>query len=194
MKVIVEEAHKHHRKVAAHATTPEGIHNALTAGVDSIEHGHRIDRANLELMKAQGVFLVPTVGVIDARAGHLPDNEVVRKRFAAFMAHIDEELKTARELGVKIASGFDAGVAESQGKNADELVAMVKHGLTPIEAIRAATASAAELLGWEDRIGAIEPGHFADLIAVDGDPLVDITVLKSVKFVMKGGVVVKDGH
>ncbi len=194
MKVIVEEAHKHKRKVAAHATTPEGIHNALLAGVDSIEHGHRIDRANLELMKAQGVFLVPTVGVIDARAATLPDNEAIHKRFAAFMSHIDEGLKTASSLGVKIASGFDAGTAESQGKNADELVALVKHGLSPLEAIRAATTNAAELLGWEDRVGAIQPDHFADLIAVDGDPLANIAVLKNVKTVMKGGVVVKDEH
>jgi len=194
MKVIVEEAHKHKRKVAAHATTPEGIHNALTAGVDSIEHGHRIDRANLELMKAQGVFLVPTVGVIDARAADLPNDEIAHQRFAAFMAHIDESLKTAQMLGVKIAAGFDASGVKNQSKNADELVALVKHGLTPIEAIRAATTSAAELLGWEDRVGAIEPERFADLIAVEGDPLADITVLKGVKFVMKGGAVVKDGH
>jgi len=194
MKVIVEEAHKHKRKVAAHANTPEGIHNALTAGVDSIEHGHRIDSANLESMKAQGVFLVPTVGVIDARAADLPNDEIIQKRFAGFMAHIDEALKTAKTLGVKIAAGFDASEAKGQGKNADELVALVKHGLTPIEAIRAATTSAAELLGWEDRVGAIEPGKFADLIAVEGDPLADITVLRSVKFVMKGGAVVKDSR
>ena len=194
MKVIVEEAHKHKRKVAAHATTPEGIHNALTAGVDSIEHGHRIDRANLELMKAQGVFLVPTVGVIDARAADLPNDETIHKRFADFLAHIDEALKTAKTLGVKIASGFDASKAKGQGKNADELVALVKHGLTPIEAIRAATTNAAELLGWQDRVGAVEPGKFADLIAVEGGPLADITVLKNVKFVMKGGAVVKDGR
>jgi imidazolonepropionase-like amidohydrolase len=194
MKVIVEEAHKHKRKVAAHATTPEGIHNALTAGVDSIEHGHRIDRANLELMKVQGVFLVPTVGVIDARAADLPNDEMIHKRFADFTAHIDEALKTAKTLGVKIASGFDASEAKGQGKNADELVALVKHGLTPIEAIRAATTNAAELLGWQDSVGAVEPGKFADLIAVEGDPLADITVLKNVKFVMRGGTVVKDGR
>ncbi len=96
MKVIVEEAHKHKRKVAAHASTPEGIHNALIAGVDSIEHGHRIDRANLELMKAQGVFLVPTVGGVDAQAAGLPSDEIVQKRFADFIAHIDESLRTAR--------------------------------------------------------------------------------------------------
>jgi imidazolonepropionase-like amidohydrolase len=194
MKVIVEEAHKHKRKVAAHANTPEGIHNALTAGVDSIEHGHRIDRANLELMKVQGVFLVPTVGVIDASAADLPNDEMIHKRFADFMAHIDEALKTAKTLGVKIASGFDASEAKGQGKNADELVALVKHGLTPIEAIRAATTNAAELLGWQDRVGTVEPGKFADLIAVEGDPLADITVLKSVKFVMKGGAVVRDSQ
>jgi imidazolonepropionase-like amidohydrolase len=94
---------------------------------------------------------------------------------------------------VKIASGYDAGTPEGQGKNAEELVSLTKRGLTPIEAIRAATSTAAELLGWQDSVGAIETGKYADLIAVEGDPLKDITVLRQMKFVMKGGVVVKNG-
>jgi imidazolonepropionase-like amidohydrolase len=94
---------------------------------------------------------------------------------------------------VKIAAGFDSASAETQGKNATELAAMVKRGLTTLETIQAATVNAAELLSWPDKVGALEPGHYADLIAVDGDPLADITVLQHVKFVMKGGVVVRSG-
>jgi imidazolonepropionase-like amidohydrolase len=103
-----------------------------------------------------------------------------------------DEVKIAKSLGVKIANGFDAGGAELQGKNAEELVSLTKRGLTPLEAIRAATITAAELLGGPDDLGAIEPGKFADLIAVQGDPLTDITVLRQVKYVMKGGVTVLD--
>jgi imidazolonepropionase-like amidohydrolase len=193
--VIVEEAHKQGLKVAAHATTVEGIKNAVTAGVDSIEHGHRIDRADLELMKAKGTFLVPTVGVVDD-SFERDKNDVVtpeqRKHFEAFLQGIQQEVQTAMSLGVKIASGFDAAGADGQGKNANELVALTKRGMPPLEAIRAATLNAAELMGWEDRVGALEPGHYADLIAVEGDPLADISLLQRVKFVMKGGSTVND--
>jgi imidazolonepropionase-like amidohydrolase len=194
MRVIVEEAHKLKRKVAAHATTPEGIHNALDAGVDSIEHGHEADQKDLDLMKEKGVYLVPTVGVVDAgfarRAGQLSPER--RKRYEQFVQGTYQVVQQAKVLGIKIASGFDAGGAENQGKNADELLALTKRGLTPSEAMQAATTTAAELMGWEDRVGAIEPGKYADLIAVEGDPLKDITVLKEVKFVMKGGAIIKD--
>lgn len=194
LRVIVEEAHKLHRKVAAHATTPEGIFNALTAGVDSIEHGHQADRKDIELMKEKGVFLVPTVGVLDhsyeRRAPQLTSER--RKRYDDFLQGTYDEVKLAKSLGVKIASGFDAGSAELQGKNAEELVSLTKRGLTPLEALRAATTTAAELLDAQDQLGAIEPGKFADLIAVQGDPLSDITVLRQVKFVMKGGITILD--
>jgi|SRR5579872_855386 len=194
MRVIVEEAHKLNRKVAAHATTPEGIFNALTAGVDSIEHGHEANRKDLELMKEKGVFLVPTVGVIDAtyaeRASQMTPER--RKGFDDFLQEIQQSVQLAKSLGVKIASGYDAGSAAHQGKNAEELISLTKRGLTPAEAIRAATATAAELLTWQDRIGAIEPGKYADLIAVQGDPLADITILRQVKFVMKAGIPMLD--
>jgi imidazolonepropionase-like amidohydrolase len=194
MRVIVEEAHKLQRKVAAHATTPEGIFNALTAGVDSIEHGHQADRKDLELMKEKGVFLVPTVGVIDAmyaeRASQMTPER--RKGFDDFRQEIQQAAQLAKSLGVKIASGYDAGSAAHQGHNAEELISLTKRGLTPAEAIRAATTTAAELLTWQDRVGAIEPGKYADLIAVQGDPLTDITILRQVKFVMKDGVPVLD--
>jgi imidazolonepropionase-like amidohydrolase len=195
MRVIVEEAHKQHRKVAAHATTPEGIKNALTAGVDSIEHGHRVNREDVELMKANGTFLVPTIAVIDRhieaankKSAFTPEQ---RQRVDALLEGIQQEIQMAKSLGVKIAAGFDPGSAQAQGKNATELEAMVKRGLTPLEAIQAATINAAELLNWKEDIGVLEPGHCADVIAVDGNPLADITVLQQVKWVMKGGTVVK---
>ena len=195
MRVVVEEAHKQKRKVAAHATTAEGIKNALTAGVDSIEHGHRINREDLEMMKAQGTFLVPTIGVIDLDFEAFKDKPVSpeqRKRFEAFLQGIQDEIQIAKSLGVKIAAGFDPASPETHGKNATELEAMTKRGLTPLEAIQASTINAAELLSWQDKVGALEPGHYGDLIAVDGDPLKDITVLQHVKFVMKGGQVIKN--
>jgi len=195
IRVIVEEAHKQGLKVAAHATTPEGIKNAVTAGVDSIEHGHRADREVLEMMKAKGIFLVPTVGVIDAsfeRRKNEPMTTEARDWWEAFLRSIQQAVQQARDLGVKIASGYDASSVTKQGKNADELLALTKRGLPPLEAIRAATLNAAELMSWQDRVGALEPGKYADLIAVEGDPLTDITVLQQVKFVMKGGTVVKN--
>jgi imidazolonepropionase-like amidohydrolase len=195
MRVVVEEAHRQGLKVAAHATTPEGIKNAITAGVDSIEHGHRADREAIEMMKAKGVFLVPTVCVVDEgmekRKSEASSPEQ-RRRLDEFLLATQHEIQMARSLGVKMASGFDAGSARLQGKNAEELAALVKRGLDPAEAIRCATVNAAQLLGWEDRVGAIEPGKYADLIAVSGDPLADISVLQHVEFVMKGGTVVKN--
>ena len=194
MTVIVQEAHKQHRKVAAHATTPEGIQNALMAGVDSIEHGHRINREDIEMMKAKGTFLVPTIAGIDhsieaanKKNAFTPEE---RKRVDAFLEGIQQEVQMAKSLGVKIAAGFDAASAEDQGKNATELEALVKRGLTPLEAIQAATINAAELLNWQEDIAVLEPGRYADMIAVDGNPLADVTVLQRVKWVMKGGTVV----
>jgi imidazolonepropionase-like amidohydrolase len=193
--VIVEEAHKQGIKVASHATTPEGIKNAVTAGVDSIEHGHHINREDLELMKQKGTFLVPTVGVIDASFERHKNETVspeMRKYLDQLLKDTDGEIQMATSLGLKIAAGFDAAGPEGQGKNADELIALTKRGMSPIDAIRAATINAAQLLSWQDKVGALEPNHYADVIAVEGDPLKDITEVQKVKFVMKGGVVIKD--
>jgi imidazolonepropionase-like amidohydrolase len=192
---VVDEAHKQKLKVAAHATTPEGIKNALTAGVDSIEHGHRADRESLEMMKAKGAFLVPTVGVIDAifeRTKNDPMTPKRRERREAFLQGIQQSLQQAMGLGVKIASGFDASDPARQGRNADELIALTKRGIPALAVVRAATVNAAELMGRQEDIGSLEAGKYADLVAVEGDPLTDITVLQQVKFVMKGGTVVKD--
>lgn len=195
MRVIADEAHRQGLKVAAHATTVEGIRNAVTAGVDSIEHGHRADKQDLEMMKAKGIFLVPTVGAIDAlveksKTMQLSSGQIQARD--AFLHGIQQEIQQAMSLGVKIASGFDADSPDSQGKNANELVALTKRGMSPLQVIRAATMNASELLGWQDRIGTLESGKYADLIAVEGDPLADITTLRNVQFVMKGGAVVKN--
>lgn len=191
MSVIVEEAHKAGRKVAAHATTPEGIHNAITAGVDSIEHGHGANRQDLELMKARGVYWVPTMGYYFYRVDQVK-SAGAHKYMQEVLERARQNIPLAREMGIKIANGFDASSAEGHGQNAQEIIAMSKLGLTPIEAIRAATVTAAELMGWQDRVGSIAPGKYADIIAVPGDPLSDISVLRNVQFVMKGGDVVKN--
>lgn len=195
MAVIVEEAHKQGKKVAAHATTAEGIKNAATAGVDSIEHGYRADREDQEMMKAKGIFLVPTVGAVNTileRRKTESETPEQKQRRDEFLLTARQCIQTAMRLGVKIAAGFDASSPEGQGRNARELVALNRLGMPPLEIIRAATVNAADLMGWQDKVGAIEAGHYADLIAVDGDPLADITILQHVSFVMKGGVVIKD--
>lgn len=192
---IVEEAHKAGLKVAAHATTSEGIRNSISAGVDSIEHGHEADQKAIDLMKKNNIPLVPTVGVIDLWADHFnydPSRPNDRTWIEDFLQSIQHEIQMARAANLKIVAGSDASRDKEQGQNAMELVGLVRRGLPPLEAIRAATVNAAEVMAWQDRVGAIEPGKFADLIAVDGDPLTDIKVLEHVKVVIKGGVVVKD--
>lgn len=195
MRVIVDEAHKQGLRVAAHATTAEGIKNAVTAGVDSIEHGTGANREDLEMMKAKGIFLVPTVGLAYALSDPQRRDAMSpkqRQRREAFRQQMQQVIRLADELGVQMASGFDAESPQTQGKNANELVALTVVGMTPLQAIQAATVKASELIGWQDRIGTIEAGKFADLIAVDGDPISDITTLEEVKFVMKGGKVIKE--
>ena len=191
IRPIVEEAHKSKLKVAAHADSPEGIRNALTAGVDSIEHGHQADRSSFELIKEKNVFWVPTIGyyffAVDTAKSPQP-----HKYMQETVERTRQNISIARELGVKIANGFDPASAEAHGKNAREIIAMTKLGLPPIEAIRAATTNAAELMGWSDKIGSIESGKYADIIAVSGDPVADVGELEHVKFVMKGGVIVKN--
>jgi len=190
IKTIVEEAHKGGHHVAAHATTREGARNAVESGVDSVEHGTHVDKETLALMASKGTFLVPTSAAISGDYEQAK-NPQQRAEMEETMQSLRDEITNARAAHVKIACGFDASNDDTQGKNARELVSLVKLGLPPIEAIQAATTVAAELMGWSDRIGSIEKGKFADLIAVDGDPLQDISALQHVKFVMKGGVQVK---
>jgi imidazolonepropionase-like amidohydrolase len=191
IRPIVEEAHKSKLKVAAHADSPEGIRNALTAGVDSIEHGHQADRSSFELMKEKNAFWVPTIGYYFYSASTA---EPLRRRqyMERSIERTRQNISVARELGVKIANGFDPSSAEAHGKNAHEIIAMSKLGLSPLEAIRAATTNAAELMGWSDKVGSIEPGKYADVIAVAGDPIADVGELERIKFVMKGGTIMKN--
>jgi imidazolonepropionase-like amidohydrolase len=191
IRVVVEEAHKAGIKVAAHAESVEGIRNALEAGVDSIEHASFADESSLKLMKQKGVFLVTTKAIYMELAETSPDAETKELSTRA-IENARRILPIAHAMGVKIASGYDPAWPDKHGKNAAEIVVLSRLGLSPIDAIRAATVDAAELLGWSEKIGSLEAGKYADLIAVSGDPLLDITELQRVKFVMKGGAVVKD--
>ena len=191
IKAVVDEAHRVKIKVAAHADLPEGIRNALNAGVDSIEHGHEADRASLELIKQKNAFWVPTIGHYFYRVDQVKSPEA-HKYMSEVLARTRQNFVIARELSIRIANGFDASSADGQGKNARELIAMTRLGLPAAETLQAATVNAAELLGKSDDVGSIEKGKFADLIAVSGDPLTDITEVDRVRFVMKGGVVVRN--
>ncbi|MCP3138148.1 amidohydrolase family protein [Pyxidicoccus xibeiensis] len=191
LRVIIEEAHKARRKVAVHANTSEAIRNAIAAGADSIEHGHEADRAALEAIQKKGAFLVPTVGIFEAMIER-ESNEASRRRLEERLKGARKMVALAHQLGVKIAAGFDASTAWQQGRNAMELVALQRAGLPPVEVIRAATSRAAELVGLQEHVGTLEPGRYGDLVAVSGDPRADITELQRVRFVMKGGVVVRD--
>ena len=193
IKALVEEGAKTHLHVAAHAHATAGIKAAVRAGVASIEHGSRLDDEAIKLMIEHHTALVPTLYLPNHYLGHKEKFSFDQARWQAL-----EELKTqsvnnfrkALAAGAWIVMGSDA-VAGLHGENAKEITAMVKAGMTPAQAIRATTADAAQLLGWQDRVGTIEPGKFADIIAVSGDPLREITVLEKVSFVMKGGQVVK---
>ncbi|HEV2492310.1 MAG TPA: amidohydrolase family protein [Terriglobia bacterium] len=193
MRALIAEAHRLGRKVAAHAHGAQGIKDAAEAGVDSIEHGSFINEEDIQLMKQHGTYLVPTLYLSDwfmenYKSLGLTDDMVAKAKYV--MPAARQNVGRAFREGVKVAFGTDAAVYP-HGLNAHEFAVMVKLGMTPLAAIQAATINAADLLGWSDRVGSLEPGRFADLIAVDGDPLADVTVLENVKFVMKGGEVVK---
>ena len=196
MKAIVADAHRLGRKVAAHAHGAEGIRWAAEAGVDSIEHGSYIDDAGIAVMKEHGTYLVPTLYLGD----WMIENAGLTRLPPPLLAKAQEVIPAARKniahafaSGVKIAFGTDAAVYP-HGLNAHEFAVMVRLGLTPLQAIQAATINAADLLGWSARVGTLEPGAWADIVAVDGDPLKDVTTLERVKFVMKGGEVVKNEY
>ena len=196
MKAIVADAHRLGRKVAAHAHGAQGVIWASEAGVDSVEHGHLMNDAAIATLKKNGTYLVPTLYLVDwqrenAATANLPD---FAKRKMEMVSELGKtNAKKAFEAGVKIGLGTDAAVYP-HGLNAHELAVYVSLGMSPLQAIQTATVNDADLLGWSDKIGTLEPGKWADIIAVDGDPLQDITVLQHVKFVMKGGEVVKNDY
>lgn len=194
-KAIVEAAHLYGKKVAVHAHGADGINLALRAGAASIEHGTLLDDESIRLFKKNGAYLVPTLSTVNGYLERLAADpnayspEVLPKiRYRISIT--GNNVRKAYPAGVKIAFGTDAGVSK-HGRNADEFEAMVKYGMTPADAIKAATVNAADLLGVASEAGSIEAGKRADIIAVAGDPLRDVTVLKDVDFVMKDGRVVK---
>ena len=192
IRAIVIEAHRLGRKVAAHAHGAAGIKQAVLAGVDSIEHGSFIDGEAIRLMKEKGTYLVPTLYLSDwfiENYQRLRVPEFMVEKAKVVMPAARQNIARAFKAGVKVAFGTDAAVYP-HGLNAREFAVMVKLGLTPMQSIQAATVNAADLLGWSDRIGSIEAGQFADIIAVSGDPLADVSALEHVAFVMKGGQVV----
>jgi imidazolonepropionase-like amidohydrolase len=193
LDALVREASMWDKKVAAHAHGSEGIKRAVRAGVASIEHGSLLDDEGIRLMKERGTYLVADIyndDYILAEYARLkyPDAIIEKEKQVGRLQR--ENFARAVRAGVKIAFGTDAGVYP-HGWNARQFAYMVKGGLTPFQAIQSATAAAADLLGWGDRVGALAPGLLADIVAVDGDPLADVTTLERVRFVMKGGRVIK---
>jgi imidazolonepropionase-like amidohydrolase len=191
----VEEAALYEAHVAAHAHGAEGIKRAVRAGVRSIEHGSLMDDESIALMAEHGTYLVADVwmGGWTIEQGEREDwSPGVMRKLRETTDVQREGFAKAVEAGVRIAFGTDSGTYP-HGMNAHQFATMVKHGMTPIEAIRSATVVAAELLGWRDRVGAIEPGLFADLVAVRGDVLGDVGLLTDVDLVMKGGALVSAG-
>jgi imidazolonepropionase-like amidohydrolase len=194
MKAIVDEAHRWGKKVAAHAHGTEGIKLAIQAGVTSIEHGSLIDDEGIRMMKEKGVWLVADIYNDDyilaeyAKQGY-PETIINKEKLVGRLQR--ENFQKAVKAGVKIAFGTDAGIYP-HGWNGKQFFYMVKYGLTPMQAIQSATISAADLLDWKDKTGSITKGKLADIIAVESNPLDNITVLEHVKFVMKDGTVYKN--
>lgn len=195
LHAIVEAAHLLGMKVAAHAHGKQGIESAIRAGVDSIEHGTYADADSFKLFKENGTYLVPTIlaGKTVAEMATIPGHfhPTVQAKAARIGPLIQDMFRRAHAAGVKVAFGTDSGVS-NHGENAREFGYMVEAGMPPMEAILAATKHAADLIGATDRIGSIQAGRFADVIAVAGNPLTDISELRRVTFVMKGGTVVKE--
>jgi imidazolonepropionase-like amidohydrolase len=196
MKAIVADAHRLGRKVAAHAHGAEGVRWASEAGVDSVEHGHLMDDAAVATLKKNGTYLVPTLFLGEYMLANLEHSDVPeysKQKMRDVAAAMQKNVKKAFDAGVKVAFGTDAAVYP-HGLNAGEFHVYVKLGMTPLAAIQTATINASDLLGSKFDVGTLEPGKFADVVAVDGDPTKDITILEHVKFVMKGGTVYKNEY
>jgi imidazolonepropionase-like amidohydrolase len=194
---IIDEAHTKGKKVAAHAHGATGAKRAIRAGIDSIEHGSFLDEEALTLMKQKGTFYVPTLHALWSLKEAEKNGSVMDPRTKAKMnmaaRRIDETFRSAVARGIRIAYGTDAGVG-IHGTNAEEFVLMVKGGMKPIDALRAATSVDAELFGIANDLGILEGGKIADIVAVPGNPVEDITQTRNVFFVMKDGKVVKNAR
>src|SRR5712672_3806424 len=195
MKAAVDTAHQFGKKIAIHSYGPDGARDAVRAGTDSLEHATDMDDATIQEMARRGTFYVPT---IDHNRYYIDNGDKIgyapgyKERLQAFIPRNLETARKAHKAGVKFAMGSDA-IYTMFGENTRELGWFVKAGMTPEQALRTATTNAAELLGKEKELGTVAPGYFADLVAVDGDPLSDIdVVLKNVKWVMKSGTVAMD--
>jgi imidazolonepropionase-like amidohydrolase len=196
MRAIVADAHRLGRKVAAHAHGAEGVRWASDAGVDSVEHGHLMDDASIATLKKNGTYLVPTLYLLDWNRDNMAKRnmpEYIQKKMVMVSAEAENNAKRAFQAGVKVALGTDAAVYP-HGLNAHEFEVYTRLGMTPLQAIQSSVINGADLLGWSDKVGTIEPGKWADIIAVDGDPLADIRTLQHVRFVMKGGTVYKNEY
>ena len=196
LKVAAETAHMAGRKIAAHAHGTEGIKNAILAGIDSIEHASLVDEEGIRLAKEHGTYFVMDIYNDDyllneAPKVGLPQENIDKEKMVGRLQR--ENFQKAVKAGVKMAFGTDAGVYP-HGDNAKQFYYMVKFGMTPAQAIRAATSNAADLIGRSADVGTIEAGKYADIIAVDSDPLADVRALEHVAFVMKGGTVYKDSR
>ena len=192
MQAICADAHRLGRKVAAHAHGAQAIYLATEAGVDSIEHGSYIDDKAIALMKQHGTYLVPTSYLYDWYREHGDLPAIYKQKMIDTASVARANHKRAIAAGVKVALGTDAAVYP-HGLNAHELeVYVTAYGMTPLAAIQTATLNAADLMGWTDRAGSLDAGKWADIIAVDGDPLKDVRILQHVPFVMKSGIVYKD--
>ena len=194
MNAIVDEAHTHGRTVAAHAHGTEGIEFAIKAGVDSIEHASFLDKKTIKLAKKHGTFLSMDIynteyTLTEGKKNGVPQENIDKEKQVGTKQR--ESFTAAVKAGVKMVLGTDAGIYP-HGDNAKQFSRMTRFGMTPLQAIQSATINSAKLLKWEDKVGQIKAGLFADIIAVDGNPLKDITTLENVTFVMKEGKVYKD--
>ena len=194
LKAAADEAHMAGRKIAAHAHGTQGIKNAIAAGIDSVDHASLIDDEGIRMAKEHGTYLVMDIYNDDyilgkARDFHIPEEFIEKEKAIGRLQR--ENFAKAFAAGAKMAFGSDAGVYP-HGDNAKQFFYMVKYGMTPAQALRAATSDAADLLGRSQDVGSIAPGKYADIIAVGADPLADIRAMENVLFVMKGGVVYKD--
>lgn len=190
----MDESHALGKKTAAHAHGAEGAKRAIRAGIDSIEHGSFLDDEALRMMKARGTVLIPTLmahqRVKEMMAANATMPQAVRAKAEAAGAALSSTMQRAIEIGVIIGFGTDAGVYP-HGRNPEEFAKLVEHGMSPIQALKAATSINAKLLGVDDRLGTIEIGKLADIVAVPGDPTADIRLTEKVFFVMKDGVIYK---